>query len=233
YSYLLMSFKTADFGRRGAMPKSAEGSQMRMAELSRRSGMSVATIKYYLREGLLHPGRRTSVNQAVYDHDHLRRLGLIRALTAVAGLPLSTVRKVVDAVSTSVTDIDAMAVTQDALVAEASADADDRSPVGPKPVLDRIVAERGWTCEPASPAYRAAERAIAQLEAEGLSEVLERLDEYAEAADRVGRTDLAAIADAESMDQRIRAVVLGSVLRRPLFDALVLLAQQHWAQRES
>src|SRR5699024_3395077 len=99
--------------------------------------------------------------------------------------------------------------------------------------LERIVAKRGWTCEPASPAYRAAEQAIAQLEAEGLTEVLERLDEYAEAADRVGQTDLAAIADAESMDQRIHAVVLGSVLRRPLFDALVLLAQQHWAQRES
>ena len=109
------------------MPKTAESSEMRMAELSRRSGMSVATIKYYLREGLLHPGRRTSVNQAVYDHDHLQRLGLIRALTAVAGLPLSTVRKVVDAVSTSVTDIDAMAVTQDALVGQTSADAaDDR-----------------------------------------------------------------------------------------------------------
>src|SRR5699024_9228208 len=195
------------------MPKTAESSEMRMAELSRRSGMSVATIKYYLREGLLHPGRRTSVNQAVYDHDHLQRLGLIRALTAVAGLPLSTVRKVVDAVSTSVTDIDAMAVTQDALVGQTSAEtADDRSVVDPDPVLERIVAKRGWTCEPASPAYRAAEQAIAQLEAEGLTEVLARLDEYAEAADRVGRTDLAAIADAESMDQRIRAVVLGSVL---------------------
>lgn len=214
------------------MPTSDEGTEMRMAELSRRSGMSVATIKYYLREGLLHPGRRTSVNQAVYDHDHLQRLGLIRALTAVAGLPLSTVRRVVEAVSTSVTDIDAMAVTQDALVGQTSAEtADDRPVVDPEPVLDRIVAERGWMCEPASPAYRAAEQAITQLEAEGLTEVLARLDEYAEAADRVGRTDLAAIADAESMDQRIRAVVLGSVLRRPLFDALVLLAQQHWAQR--
>src|SRR5690625_2492661 len=172
------------------MPKSAEGSQMRMAELSRRSGMSVATIKYYLREGLLHPGCRTSVNQAVYDHDHLQRLGLIRALTAVAGLPLSTVRKVVEAVSTSVTDIDAMAVTQDALVGQASADAaDDRSQVDPKPVLDRIVAKRGWTCEPASPAYRAAEQAIAQWGAQARTEILERLDEYAEAADRVGRSE--------------------------------------------
>src|SRR5699024_8002887 len=88
-----------------------------------------------------------------------------------------------------------------------------------------------WTCEPTSPVYGAAEQAIAQLEAEGLTEILERLDEYAEAADPVGRTDLAAIADADRMDQRIRAVVLGSVLRRPLFDALVLLTQQPWAQR--
>jgi DNA-binding transcriptional MerR regulator len=40
---------------------------MRIAELSRRSGVSVPTIKYYLREGLLPPGERTSPNQALYN----------------------------------------------------------------------------------------------------------------------------------------------------------------------
>ena len=33
---------------------------MLMAELSRRSGVPVATIKYYLREGLLPPGEAIS-----------------------------------------------------------------------------------------------------------------------------------------------------------------------------
>ena len=59
---------------------------MRVAELSRRSGVSVASIKYYLREGLLPPGELTSPNQAHYDEEHLRRLRLVRALLDVGGL---------------------------------------------------------------------------------------------------------------------------------------------------
>nr|MDT0525976.1 MerR family DNA-binding transcriptional regulator [Streptomyces sp. DSM 41633] len=37
---------------------------MRLAELSERSGVPTATIKYYLREGLLPAGRRISATQA-------------------------------------------------------------------------------------------------------------------------------------------------------------------------
>ena len=46
---------------------------MRMSELSRLSGVSVTTIKYYLREGLLPAGRQLSATQAEYDGSHLRR----------------------------------------------------------------------------------------------------------------------------------------------------------------
>lgn len=40
---------------------------MRMAELSSSSGVPIPTIHFYLREGLLPPGERTSPNQAHYD----------------------------------------------------------------------------------------------------------------------------------------------------------------------
>ena len=40
------------------------GAPMRVAELSRRTDVSVASIKYYLREGLLPAGERTGPNQA-------------------------------------------------------------------------------------------------------------------------------------------------------------------------
>ena len=40
---------------------------MRISELSARSGVSVATIKYYLRERVLPEGERTSATQATYD----------------------------------------------------------------------------------------------------------------------------------------------------------------------
>lgn len=204
----------------------AEATEMRMAELARRSELSVATIKYYLREGLLQQGRRTSVNQAVYGDDHLSRLRLIRALTTVAGLPLSKVRDVVEAVNGESSVLDAMAVTQDVLLGESAPKA-----VEAAPILDRVIAERGWLCEPASPAYQAAVSAVDELHAEDLSAILDRLGHYAQAAEMVGRTDLEAIGAAQHVEEKIRGVVLGSVLRRPLLDALVLLAQQHFAQQ--
>lgn len=209
------------------MQGTVEKPEMRMAELSRRSELSVPTIKYYLREGLLPPGRRTSVNQAVYDQTHLERLRLIRALTTVAGLPLAKVRAVVDAVNGQASEIDAMAVTQDTLIGEAAGDVAESESSA---ILDEAITARGWRCETASPAYQAAVSAVALLSAEGLTPILDRLDAYVEAAEEVGRTDLEAIGDADSLEGRIRGVVLGSVLRRPLLEALVLLAQQHFAQ---
>lgn len=115
-----------------------------MAELSRRSGLSVPTIKYYLREGLLQPGRRTSVNQARYDDAHLERLRLIRALVKVAGLPLDKVREVVQAVSIESSVLDAMGVTQDALVGDVGAVPGEEAALQ---LLSELVTARGWRCQ--------------------------------------------------------------------------------------
>ena len=199
---------------------------MRMAELAKRSGLSVATIKFYLREGLMPAGHRSSVNQAEYDEVHLERLRMIRALAKVAGLPLASIREVVGVVDGGGSPVDAMAATQDALAGEVDA---ERIDAESEEALDRIIAERGWRCEKASPAYGAAAAALAELESEGFGgEGL--LDGYAEAADLVGRSDLAAVAAEGSTAGLVRAIVVGGALRRPLLDALVMLAQQHHAQ---
>lgn len=200
--------------------------EMRMAELSRRSGLAVPTIKYYLREGLLQPGRRTSVNQAVYDVPHLERLRLIRALAKVAGLPLHTIREVVRAVGDGSTVLDTLAITQDALVGAVEPEPSDP---GAEALLARVIEARGWRAHPASPAYAAALRAVAELRTEDLTMLVDHLEDYARAADEVGRIDVEAVGGADDLDEMIRGVVLGSVLRRPLLDALVLLAQQHHA----
>ena len=70
---------------------------MRISELSQRSGVPIATIKYYLREGLLPPGASTAPNQAQYDEQHLAHLNLIRALREGAGLSISTLGRVFEA----------------------------------------------------------------------------------------------------------------------------------------
>jgi DNA-binding transcriptional MerR regulator len=67
---------------------------VRLAELSRRSGIARSTIKFYLREGLLPAGDPTGRNQAAYGARHLERLALIRALREAAGLPLEVITRV-------------------------------------------------------------------------------------------------------------------------------------------
>src|SRR3954447_3217506 len=70
---------------------------MRISERSRVSGVPVATIKYYLREGLLPAGIPTSATSASYDERHVDRLNLIRALVDVGRVPIARVREVVTA----------------------------------------------------------------------------------------------------------------------------------------
>ena len=72
-------------------------SSVKISELSRRSGVPLATIKFYRRERLLPPGAATAPNQARYDDRHVRRLALIRALRETGGLSLATIGRIVTA----------------------------------------------------------------------------------------------------------------------------------------
>ncbi len=69
---------------------------MKIGELSEETGVAVASIKYYVREGLLPPGQRTSRNAVSYDAEHTRRLRLIRALREIGGLPVEVIRSVLE-----------------------------------------------------------------------------------------------------------------------------------------
>ena len=71
---------------------------MRISELSSRTGIPVATIKFYLRENLLHQGVRTAATQAQYDESHEARLRLIRALLGPGGLSIAAAHRVIQAV---------------------------------------------------------------------------------------------------------------------------------------
>ena len=69
---------------------------LKMAELSERSGVSPATIKHYLREGLLGDEGvvRTSRNMAWYAPELVERLRLIKRLQEERHLPLKVIREV-------------------------------------------------------------------------------------------------------------------------------------------
>jgi DNA-binding transcriptional MerR regulator len=66
---------------------------MRISDLAREAGVPLATIKFYLREGLLQNGRLTSKTQAQYDDDHINRLRLVRFLIEFGHLTISATKE--------------------------------------------------------------------------------------------------------------------------------------------
>jgi DNA-binding transcriptional MerR regulator len=71
---------------------------LKMSELADRSGVSAATIKHYLREGLLGSEEqvlRTSRNMAYYPVDFVERVRLIKRLQEDRFMPLRVIREVI------------------------------------------------------------------------------------------------------------------------------------------
>src|SRR5258708_4989214 len=72
---------------------------LKMSELAERSGVSAATIKHYLREGLLGSEQevvRTSRNMAYYPTDFVERVRLIKRLQEERFMPLKVIRELID-----------------------------------------------------------------------------------------------------------------------------------------
>ncbi|MBA2505128.1 MAG: MerR family transcriptional regulator [Thermoleophilaceae bacterium] len=65
-----------------------------MSELSEESGVSAATIKHYLREGLLPEPVRTSRNMAYYPPEFVERIKLIKQLQEERFMPLKVIKGV-------------------------------------------------------------------------------------------------------------------------------------------
>ncbi len=66
-----------------------------MSELAERAGLSVPTIKYYVREGLLPPAPvKTGRTMAYYDQAYLDRLRLIRSLREEHFLPVRVIKQI-------------------------------------------------------------------------------------------------------------------------------------------
>jgi DNA-binding transcriptional MerR regulator len=72
---------------------------LKMSELSEQSGVSAATIKHYLREGLLGSDDevvRTSRNMAYYPPEFVERVKLIKRLQEERFMPLKVIRDVLE-----------------------------------------------------------------------------------------------------------------------------------------
>lgn len=198
---------------------------MRISELATAADLPVATVKYYLREGLLAPGEHTSATGASYDESHLRRLTLVRALIEVGGLSHTQVRAVLaclESGSMRLHDILGSAHGALSTAPEGRVEASGRA--------RRLMAELDWRVDAQTPALAELDRALAAAEQVGLPTTDDRLRVYARASADVAEMEVAAV-PTDNPEEALTYVVTGAVLYAPILRALRMLAQQDASAR--
>jgi DNA-binding transcriptional MerR regulator len=203
---------------------------VRIAELSQRTEVPVATIKYYLREGLLPPGTTTAPNQAQYDEHHVARLRLIRALREGAGLSIATLRRVFAAMDThqpqgrpAYLTLAVRALSEPLHVPEQEAAEYDQA----RREVDALLNDLGWNTDSDSPGHDDLVRALVSLHRFAPAAINDprQLRPYADAARSLATTEIPSTFDTDiDIDEALRFSVLGTVLFEPVLLALRKLA---------
>ncbi|MGH2953419.1 MAG: MerR family transcriptional regulator [Solirubrobacterales bacterium] len=117
---------------------------LKISELAERADVPVATVRHYLREGLLPEPVKTSRNMAYYPPEFVDRIRLIKQLQEERFMPLRVIRELLESAGGDVERLRALTETGDALVARALAPDRERTPAAE--VLQRFdIPERALT----------------------------------------------------------------------------------------
>ena len=197
---------------------------MRISELSRVSGVPTATIKYYLREGLLHSGELTSPTQAQYGDSHVARLRLIRALIGPARLSITTTKSVLDAIDAPQGSV--LELLGRASMALTGPEGND-DPQAARDLIDQL----GWLVEPGGPALGDLDAALQAIDQAQLQLIKGGLPRYADLLHQIAQAEMDTV-PTDTAEAAVRQAVLGTVLIEPLLIALRRLALQDAAIRK-
>ncbi|TDO54773.1 DNA-binding transcriptional MerR regulator [Kribbella sp. VKM Ac-2527] len=200
---------------------------MRIAELSRQSGVPVPTIKYYLRENLLPPGELSSPNQARYGEHHLRRLRLIRALVDLAQIPIAQVKEIVAGLDSPTLPLhDQIGRAHRAITPTRNLTTTPEAHTAASRQVDDLIRSRGWTIEPDAPALTTLVDTIAAMHTLDHDYLTTFLDTYADAVEKFTTLEITAVTSRQTPDQIAESVVIGTILGETLISSLRLLAQE-------
>ncbi|MGO4598048.1 MerR family transcriptional regulator [Terrabacter sp. 2RAF25] len=193
---------------------------MRISELSERSGVTIPTLKYYLREGLLHAGELQGATRAVYDDSHLERVRLVRTLVDVGRLSIERVREVVRA-------IDAPPAGRHELLGAAHEALRPHPPTStPAPDALAQVAALGLPECDHSPASLQLAHALTSAADGGWTIEPTTLSVWLGAMREVAQTDVVAELGEVSAGEALRYAIVGNVLTDPVLLALRRVAQE-------
>lgn len=203
-------------------------------ELSRASGVSVPSIKFYLREGLLAPGDPARPGRAYYDETHEERLRLVRALRDVAGLPVAVIRRVLAAVDARSADsVDVIAPAIDALAGpRARGDAVLRAA---RAEVDALFGDAGLEVRPEAGSRETIAKTVAALRRMNAPITMDAIAAWLEALRPAARQEI------ESEETRrmllsdkpraLELAIMGTVLFEPILIALRRALHEHFTVR--
>ncbi|MER5863110.1 MerR family transcriptional regulator [Kitasatospora sp. NPDC002040] len=209
---------------------------MRLSDLSEQSQVSIATIKYYLREGLLPPGHLVNTTQADYDESHLRRLRLVRAMVQVGRIPVATVREVLTQVDDeSLSRTIRLGAALWALPRPAEPEPEDPAVLAARREVDLTLARIGWNdaaeIGELSPIYRELITSVATLNRLGYPLDADDLTPYAEQMEQTAAHDLDRMERHTTPVEQVESAIVSAVLFEPVLLSLRRLAQEQEATR--
>ena len=201
---------------------------MIISELADRSGTPAATIKFYVREGLLPAGERVGGNRTEYTEAHEHRLRLIRAMLEVGKLSIGSIGQVLAALDRPDAPIaDTFEVAQRALARRTASDISEPSARALERI-DALIDRAGWAPGCHDNVGRGiAAQAVDAFANAGYELPDTYLDGYADAALRVAEADLTAVGDLADPSDMAELMVVGTVLGDTLSLGLRRIAQAH------
>lgn len=201
---------------------------MKISELSARTGISIPTLKFYLRENLLRAGDLSAPNQADYGEAHVRRAILVRTLREIAGLSIAKIATITNALDHGESVYEVMGKTVDSLGGQTLAaltPAQERA----AEEIDRYLESLGLPARPESLARHQLIAAFTSIRELLFPEIrAEFLFPYSRAAMDLSRMERAAMPGMFELEpeQAIEKAVLGLALFEPILLAFRRLAHE-------
>jgi DNA-binding transcriptional MerR regulator len=200
---------------------------VKISELAERSGVTVATIKYYLREGLLPPGHKMGERRAEYDDHHVARLRLLRVLREVGAVPVADLKQIIDAVQDeSLSMHQTYGAAYDALARQSDAGSGQMCALA-----ERVVHEAGWThVRPDSPALHQLADLLQVLNDFGSPFDLPNAATYLGLIDSIAAYEVGRLGTADVIEDRdavVQHMVVGQVVFGQLLLSLRRLGHEH------
>lgn len=201
---------------------------MFISDLSRRCDVPVPTIKFYLREGLLEPGRLRRGRRADYDESHVSRIYLIRTLTVMGRMSISAAREALQAIDDQGLQVNGLCdVVNEALFGQGPGL--DGTPDGSETALrvDRFVDGLGWAVAPDSAGRRTLVQVFSALERLAGQADVTALRPYADLAARLARLETDMLPRSIDSPAQAGEAMATAVLLEVALSSLRRMAREH------